>query len=139
MKAFSKMREADLLSFKNFGEPSLNEIKAILSQKGLRLGQVLEGDNEADLFSKINKYQDKDFITVSELGLSTRCRNALNKAGIETITDLKENTEEELILEGVKENYLDELKKSRSKFGLSLKTNDDCEADLEKNAMESDI
>ena len=97
----------------------------------------MEGYNEADLFSKINKDQDKDSIeTVSELGLSTRCRNALSKAGIETITDLKENTEEELILEGVKENYLDELKEALSKVGLSLKTNDDCEADLEKNATE---
>src|SRR3989339_2184540 len=137
LKDLTKVTELDLLSFKNFGETSLNEIKAILSQKGLRLGQALEGYNEADLFSKINKDQDKDSIeTVSELGLSIRCRNALSKAGVEKITDLKEKTEEELILEGVKENYLDELKEALSKVGLSLKTNDDCEADLGKNASE---
>ena len=137
LKDLTKITEANLLSFKNFGETSLNEIKAILSQKGLRLGQALEGYNEADLFSKINKGQDEDSIeTVSELGLSTRCRNALSNAGIETITDLKEKTEEELILEGVKENYLDELKEALSKVGLSLKTNDDCEADLEKKVTE---
>ena len=41
-----------------------------------------------------------------------------------------------MILEGVKENYLDELKEALSKVGLSLKTNDDCEADLEKNTTE---
>ena len=91
LKDLTKITEANLLSFKNFGETSLNEIKAILSQKGLRLGQALEGYNEADLFSKINKGQDEDSIeTISELGLSTRCRNALSNAGIETITDLKE-------------------------------------------------
>src|SRR5439155_101415 len=35
--------EQELLSYKNFGETSLNEIKALLAQKGLRLGQNLEG------------------------------------------------------------------------------------------------
>ena len=38
-----KITEAELLSYKNFGETSLVEIKAMLSQKGLRLGQGLEG------------------------------------------------------------------------------------------------
>src|SRR5687768_9030934 len=32
--------EAELLAYKNFGETSLNEIKALLAQKGLRLGQA---------------------------------------------------------------------------------------------------
>src|SRR3954465_14719600 len=35
--------EAELLSYKNFGETSLNEIKALLAAKGLRLGQNAEG------------------------------------------------------------------------------------------------
>src|SRR3954469_13558888 len=34
--------EAELLSYKNFGETSLNEIKALLANKGLRLGQAVE-------------------------------------------------------------------------------------------------
>lgn len=137
LKDLTRITEADLLSFKNFGETSLNEIKAILSQKGLRLGQTLESYNEADLFSKIDKGQDKDSIeTVSDLGLSTRCRNALSNAGIETINDIKEKTESELVQEGVKQNYIDELKETLSKVGLSLKMNDDYEADLEKNATE---
>jgi DNA-directed RNA polymerase subunit alpha len=137
LKDLTRITEADLLSFKNFGETSLNEIKAILSQKGLRLGQTLESYNEADLFSKIDKGQDKNSIeTVSDLGLSTRCRNALSNAGIETINDIKEKTESELVQEGVKQNYIDELKETLSKVGLSLKMNDDYEADLEKNATE---
>ncbi len=137
LKDLTRITEADLLSFKNFGETSLNEIKAILSQKGLRLGQTLESYNEADLFSKIDKDQDKNSIeTVSDLGLSTRCRNALSNAGIETINDIKEKTESELVQEGVKQNYIDELKETLSKVGLSLKMNDDYEADLEKNATE---
>src|ERR1700761_1767705 len=37
-----KTTESELLSYKNFGETSLNEIKALLAQKGLRLGQSLD-------------------------------------------------------------------------------------------------
>src|SRR3954452_18878350 len=37
-----KVTEAELLGYKNFGETSLNEIKALLASKGLRLGQALE-------------------------------------------------------------------------------------------------
>src|SRR3954466_6326782 len=39
--------EQELLSYKNFGETSLNEIKALLAQKGLRLGQAVDGDRPA--------------------------------------------------------------------------------------------
>src|SRR6201996_6421342 len=34
--------EQELLSYKNFGETSLNEIKALLASKGLRLGQAAD-------------------------------------------------------------------------------------------------
>src|SRR6186997_1682446 len=37
-----KTSEQELLAYKNFGETSLNEIKALLAQKGLRLGRSLE-------------------------------------------------------------------------------------------------
>src|SRR5438270_8495255 len=43
--------EAELLSYKNFGETSLNEIKALLASKGLRLGQAAEG-GEKPAFSR---------------------------------------------------------------------------------------
>src|SRR3954463_7150951 len=39
--------EAELLAYKNFGETSLNEIKALLASKGLRLGQAAEDKNGA--------------------------------------------------------------------------------------------
>src|SRR5438105_2406296 len=37
-----RVGEQELLSYKNFGETSLNEIKALLASKGLRLGQAAE-------------------------------------------------------------------------------------------------
>src|SRR5438552_18060523 len=39
--------EQELLSFKNFGETSLNEIKSLLAAKGLRLGQAAEETHAA--------------------------------------------------------------------------------------------
>ena len=38
-----KTTEQELLSYKNFGETSLNEIKQLLAHKGLRLGQAVDG------------------------------------------------------------------------------------------------
>lgn len=138
LRDLTRITEADLLSFKNFGETSLNEIKAILAQKGLRLGQSLESDTEPELFgAKMTTEEESDAIEdISELNLSTRCRNALSKAGLEGVEDLIKMTEMELIQKGVKENYLDEIKENLSKFGLSLKTEDNSEAELERNATE---
>src|SRR5205823_3237754 len=42
-----KTTEQELLSYKNFGETSLNEIKALLASKGLRLGQNVDGGGAA--------------------------------------------------------------------------------------------
>src|SRR3954454_18914871 len=42
-----KTGEQELLSYKNFGETSLNEIKALLASKGLRLGQAVEDGKAA--------------------------------------------------------------------------------------------
>ncbi|MDN3510322.1 MAG: tetratricopeptide repeat protein [Candidatus Jettenia sp.] len=133
LKDLTRITEADLLSFKNFGETSLNEIKAILSQKGLRLGQAFESDDETELFGD-NKGKEKimDTIeTISELGLSTRCRNALWKAGIETVGDIIEKNEAELIQKDIKQNYIDEIKESLSKFGLSLKVHNNMSTETE--------
>jgi DNA-directed RNA polymerase subunit alpha len=46
-----KTTEQELLAYKNFGETSLNEIKALLAQKGLRLGQAA-GDGAVDVLRR---------------------------------------------------------------------------------------
>lgn len=42
----TKVTEHDLLSYKNFGETSLLEVKSIMAQKGLRLGQAIESKQD---------------------------------------------------------------------------------------------
>src|SRR3954453_16450403 len=48
-----KTTEQELLSYKNFGETSLNEIKALLAQKGLRLGQAAEDPAKAAVARRV--------------------------------------------------------------------------------------
>ncbi|MEP9410259.1 MAG: tetratricopeptide repeat protein [Candidatus Brocadia sp.] len=134
LRDLTRITEADLLSFKNFGETSLNEIKAILAQKGLRLGQALEGDVESELFSKKTAKERNGHVKdISDLKLSVRCRNTLVKVGIEKVEDLIKMTEMELSQKGIKENYLDEIKEKLSMFGLSLKTDDNSDTELAGN------
>ncbi len=138
LKDLTRITEADLLSFKNFGETSLNEIKAILAQKGLRLGQALESDAEPELFGKkTTEEEDLDAMEdISDLRLSSRCRNTLSKAGIDRVEDLIKMTEMDLIQRGIKGNYLEEIKEGLSAIGLNLKTDDNSDAELERNVTE---
>ena len=122
-----KITEAELLSYKNFGETSLVEIKAMLSQKGLRLGQGLEGQ-----YSQVRKeiYEElrgkaPDHILnkpVSALELSVRARKALQQLGAQSIGDLASRTEAELM--GVKnfgQTSLVEIREKLGHFNLDLR------------------
>src|SRR6476659_9575290 len=76
-----KTTEQELLSYKNFGETSLNEIKALLAQKGLRLGQSADGEKPA--FTRTTPVAVENVApetlakTVADLELSVRSRKAL--------------------------------------------------------------
>src|SRR5215218_8768097 len=96
-----KTTEQELLSYKNFGETSLNEIKALLAQKGLRLGQTADeskvpvrrpttptaGDVPTETLGK----------SVADLELSVRSRKALQRLNINTLAELSSRTEDELL------------------------------------------
>jgi DNA-directed RNA polymerase subunit alpha len=119
----TKVTELELLSYKNFGETSLNEIKHILSQKELRLGQSLEKGGQIDKLVDIDTSVDKESLSkpISELTLSTRCKNALEKMEIGTIGDLVSKTEDELLGHGgFKQTYIDEIKVQLEEHGFKL-------------------
>lgn len=128
--------EAELLSYKNFGETSLKEIKLILESKGLQLGmrkkqtesakgglapeaeESAEGGEETELFAKEGK-------PIEDLQLSVRARKCLARLGITTLSELVDKTEPELL--GVKNfgmTSLIEIKKALGKMGLSLRNLD---------------
>ena len=134
--------EQELLSYKNFGETSLNEIKSLLAVKGLRLGQNLEGaaaaipasavptlgaaparrpsvvpgDVPAEVLAK----------TVADLELSVRSRKALQRLNINTLAELASRTEDELLgCKNFGQTSLNEIKQQLTSFGMGLRKLED--------------
>ncbi|MFA5423771.1 MAG: DNA-directed RNA polymerase subunit alpha C-terminal domain-containing protein [Phycisphaerae bacterium] len=119
--------EAELLSYKNFGETSLREIKQILETKTLRLGQAVddgslpaEGERDIEAEQQENSMMNKP---VEELQLSVRAQKCLSRLNIHTFGELTRKTEAELL--GCKNfgvTSLNEIKEAMTKFDLSLRT-----------------
>ena len=99
-----RLSEPELLSFKNFGETSLTEIKQLLSKRGLRLGQKPE-----ELGAPIPPEPGQPPVIVppgreailskpvSELELSVRSRRCLQRLNVSTLGDLIQLSEAELL------------------------------------------
>ena len=117
--------EAELLSYKNFGETSLNEIRAMLEQKSLKLGQELQ-PAEQPVFRMPAPTPGDESVQVSmpviELELSVRSRKALQRLGIMTVGELAVRSEAELMtIKNFGQTSLNEIKRQLAKFGLSLR------------------
>ncbi|MCP3915037.1 MAG: tetratricopeptide repeat protein [bacterium] len=119
--------EAELLTYKNFGETSLAEIKEILGGKGLRLGMAREeavasiartggcpvaSTNPDDISAR----------PVSSLGLSIRARRAVENLGCLTLGDITQHTEQELLgMPNFGVTSMLELKTKLAEAGVRLK------------------
>ncbi|MBN1362772.1 MAG: tetratricopeptide repeat protein [Sedimentisphaerales bacterium] len=120
--------EAELLSYKNFGETSLREIKTILDSKGLRLGMALEDKQlQSGEALDLGTPEDQGLLnkTVDDLQLSVRARKCLQKLNLHTVGELTRTTEAELL--GCKNfgvTSLNEIKKALGGLGLSLRNLD---------------
>jgi DNA-directed RNA polymerase subunit alpha len=118
--------EAELLSYKNFGETSLMEIKKILEPKGLRLGMALEEKSAAASSAEVSNIEgiSEEILnkSVEDLELSVRARRALTKLGTKSLGELIAKTEAELL--GCKNfgvTSLNEIKERLAGYGLSLR------------------
>jgi DNA-directed RNA polymerase subunit alpha len=120
-----KVTEAELLSYKNFGETSLIEIKKILESKGLALGMALEDATaETEDETKAVPGASEDILrkSVDELELSVRSRRAMARLNVKTVYDLIQKTDAELL--GCKNfgvTSLNEIKDRLASLGLSLR------------------
>ncbi|MFP4026260.1 MAG: DNA-directed RNA polymerase subunit alpha C-terminal domain-containing protein [Candidatus Brocadiia bacterium] len=116
--------EQELMEFKNFGETSLQEIKDMLSRHGLSLGEETVDAEEADsgrADTQTEEMMEKMDTPVEFLSLSTRCRKCMEKLNIETVGDLVEHTEEELLeTPNFGRTSVGEIKTKLSELGLSL-------------------
>ncbi|HUN81563.1 MAG TPA: DNA-directed RNA polymerase subunit alpha C-terminal domain-containing protein [Phycisphaerae bacterium] len=130
-----RITEQELLAYKNFGETSLREIKAMLAQKGLSLGMhsnkagssrfrplpalaipeapvaVPEGAG-AELYTR----------PVSSIDFSVRSRKCLQRLGITTIGELVSRSEQELLeSRNFGTTSLREIKDKLTEMGLGLR------------------
>jgi len=125
--------EQELLSYKNFGETSLNEIKALLASKGLRLGQNAEGATGAPASLVRRPPANPGNVpaevlskSVADLELSVRSRKALQRLNINTLGDLAARTEDELLgCKNFGQTSLNEIKQQMGGFGLGLRKLED--------------
>ena len=126
--------EQELLSYKNFGETSLNEIKSLLAQKGLRLGQAAEGEKAPGLTASTrrppvvaeNVAPEVLGKSVADLELSVRSRKALQRLNINSLGELASRTEDELLgCKNFGQTSLNEIKQQLSSFGLGLRKLED--------------
>jgi DNA-directed RNA polymerase subunit alpha len=128
-----KKTEAELLSYKNFGETSLNEIKDILKIKGLRLGRTADELMSKDLGeaseptvaleeSPDPESPDPTRRPITELDLSVRSRRIVDLLKIRTIGDLANKTEAELLAcPNFGQTSLNEIKTKLDELGMSLR------------------
>lgn len=125
-----RVGESELLSYKNFGETSLVEIRAMLASKGLRLGQGLEGQYSRvrkEIYEELKGKASEAVLNkpITQLDLSVRARKALQYLGVHTVGDLATRTEAELM--GVKNfgaTSLDEVTEVLQNYGLELRNLD---------------
>lgn len=116
--------ETELLSYKNFGETSLNEIKVMLTQKGLHLGQLLDEEPRHSDAAPGAPTGDPALMNklVGELELSVRSRKCLQRLGIITVGDLASKTEAELLnSKNFGQTSLREIKQRLAENGLSVR------------------
>ena len=120
-----RVTETQLMAYKNFGETSLNEIKVMLTQKGLHLGQELEeAAPEAPSGTPQPSVGETGVYarSVSELELSVRSRKCLQRLGINTLGELAARTEAELLAtKNFGQTSLNEIKRRLAETGLGLR------------------
>jgi DNA-directed RNA polymerase subunit alpha len=138
--------EAELLAYKNFGETSLQEIKDILAQKGLRLGMLHDDDaplyttSRAEAEAQLDELfgagdtdedepavltaegRDPRDIPIEELDLSIRARRCMDNLEIRTVGELLDRSEHELMTsKNFGQTSLNEVRKRLDQMGLALR------------------
>lgn len=121
----ARKTEQELLSYKNFGETSLQEIKNLLESKGLRLGMFKEEEAKRARTQRLRTTGPENAALVkpiTDLELSVRSRKCMQRLNLETIGDLLEKSEADLLAtKNFGQTSLNEVKAKLSEMGLSLK------------------
>jgi DNA-directed RNA polymerase subunit alpha len=124
--------EPDLLSYKNFGETSLAEVKEMLGSRGLYLGMGIEQQVQKPVMPLAIKPEPTPEVVapnsaitdmlLETIEFSVRCRKCFQRLGLRTLGDLANLSETELM--GIKnfgQTSLSEVKQKLRRYGLDMK------------------
>jgi DNA-directed RNA polymerase subunit alpha len=123
----TRINENQLLTSKNFGETSLDEIRAIMVAKGLNIGQSLEQGQAYEM-----RYRPQQNLSpeeqailskpVSDLNLSVRARKCMNRLSLTTLGELVARTADELMeAKNFGVTSLNEVREKLTALGLKLR------------------
>lgn len=112
-----KITEQEMLSYKNFGETSLKEVKEMLAARNLRLGMFRDGEERS-----ISKADQKVLgESVEKLELGNKSQAMLEGLGVSRIGDLAQYSDLDLYkAPGSGQSVVQELSTALGAFGVSL-------------------
>lgn len=113
-----RITEQEMLSYKNFGETSLKEVRDMLAARGLRLGMYREGE-ERTLSRADQKVLSEP---VEKLELSPKAGKVLEDLGVSRLGDLAQYTDLDLYkAPGSGQSVVQELSTALGAFGVGLR------------------
>ena len=121
----TEISEQELLAGKNFGETSLQEIRAMMDSHNLRIGQNRhKAHREAALEQQNLSPQEQAMLArpVADLNLSVRAKKCMVRLGLQTLGQLIQRTPDELLASrnfGV--TSLNEIRGKLSEISLKLR------------------
>ncbi len=122
----TRVTEHELLSSKNFGETSLVEIKEMLGNKGLSIGQFANVKATTEETVDTSKMTPDEQLLlerpIAELGLSVRARKCMSRLGLTTIGELIRKTGDDLLeCKNFGVTSLNEVREKLVQFSLKLR------------------
>jgi len=122
----TRTTEHELLASKNFGETSLNEIKEMMSSKGLELGQQAheKARIETTIEPEVLSPDEQAMLgkSIADLNLSVRARKCMVRLNITTVGELVRRTGDELLeCKNFGVTSLNEVREKLTQYALKLR------------------
>ena len=121
----TRITEQQLMSSKNFGETSLDEIKEMMHSRGLSIGQFSTESAQLDALAPepiTSDEQAMDDKPIADLALSVRARKCMARLGINTLGELRRKSADDLLdCKNFGVTSLNEVRQKLADFGLKLR------------------
>ena len=122
----TKVSELELLNSKNFGETSLVEIREVMGNKGLAIGQFAHEQGAADEPVDLSHLSEDEQALMdrpmSDLNLSVRARKCMTRLGLTTIGELMRKSQDDLLeCKNFGVTSLTEVREKLTQQGLKLR------------------